>query len=71
MDINACKIKLGARIKALREEQGLSQSTLALMANASQVYISKIETGQGNASTSVLCRIADALGVQVRDLIEF
>lgn len=36
-----------------------------------KAYISRIELGKSNVSIGVLCRIADALDVQVRDLIDF
>ena len=36
-----------------------------------KAYISRIEFGKSNISTSVLYRIAKALGVKVHDLIDF
>ena len=36
-----------------------------------KAYISRIELGKSNISISVLYRIATALGVKVRDLIDF
>lgn len=62
---------LGARIRALREAQGLSQRKLALMAGTNQTHLWQIETGRANVGIDLLFRIASALGVNVRDLIEF
>ncbi|WP_417756408.1 helix-turn-helix domain-containing protein [Senegalimassilia anaerobia] len=63
--------QLGARIKALREQQGLSQRKLALMIGSNQTHIWQIENGTVNVGLDLLCRLADALEVNVRDLIDF
>ena len=61
MNIEQKRQALGKRIRAVREEQGLSQSQLALMIGSSKSHIWRIELG----------RIADALGSPVRDLLTF
>lgn len=60
--------RLGERIKALREQQGLSQRKLALMIGSNQTHIWQIENGTVNVGLDILCRLADALEVNVRDL---
>ena len=62
---------MGGRIKALREQQGLSQRKLALMIGSNQTHIWQIENGTVNVGLDILCRLADALEVNVRDLIDF
>lgn len=62
---------MGARIKTLREQQGLSQRKLALMIGSNQTYIWQIENGTVNVGLDILCRLADALEVNVRNLIDF
>lgn len=63
---------LGNRIRALREEQGLTQGQLAAMiGNDTKQYISALEKGDKNVTIDVLCRIAEALGANVSDLIDF
>ncbi len=62
---------MGERIKALREQQGLSQRKLALMIGSNQTHIWQIENGTVNVGLDLLCRLADALEVNVRDLIDF
>lgn len=62
---------MGARIKTLREQQGLSQRKLALMIGSNQTHIWQIENGTVNVGFDLLCRLADALEVNVRDLIDF
>ena len=63
--------RMGARIKTLREQQGLSQRKLALMIGSNQPHIWQIENGTVNVGLDLLCRLADALEVNVRDLIDF
>lgn len=62
---------MGERIKALRGQQGLSQRKLALMIGSNQTHIWQIENGTVNVGLDILCRLADALEVNVRDLIDF
>ena len=67
-------------IKALREQQGLTQEQLAKRAKVSQGYIAKLEpsnrpgqtktTRKMNPSLPVLRRLAKALGVPVGELLE-
>ena len=63
--------RMGARIKTLREQQGLSQRKLALMIGSNQTHIWQIENGTVGVGLDILCRLADALEVNVRDLIDF
>lgn len=71
MDIEQNRLSLGNAVRARREEQGLSQMRLALMIGSSKSHIWRIETGRVGVGIDDLCRIADALGVEVRSLIEF
>lgn len=57
--------KLGAEVKALRAERGLSQEALALSAGVDRTYVSQLERGIANPSLAILCRIADALGTKL------
>lgn len=62
---------LGARIRNLREEIGLSQAQLAAQAELSQGYLSQIENDEvHNPSAAVLFRLAKALHVDPRSLLE-
>lgn len=54
-------VKVGARIRRLRTEKGLTQATLSEMAGCSNNYLSHVETAQSKVSLSVLLRIATAL----------
>jgi len=61
---------LGATIRALRVERGLSQEALADLASVDRSYMSSIERGLRNISVLNMERIATALGVPLGDLIE-
>ena len=71
MDTDERRKRVGVRVKALREQQGLSQRKLALMIGSNQTHIWQIENGTVNVGLDLLCRLADALEVNVRDLIDF
>ncbi len=56
-------------ILAFREYRGLTQAQLAKKANFSRNYINEIENGKKRGSIKALKAIADALEVQLDDLI--
>ena len=62
---------LGARIRQLRIHQGLTQRKLALMIGANHSTLGQIEAGKTNFMFDKLERIAEALGVEVRNLFEY
>jgi transcriptional regulator with XRE-family HTH domain len=61
---------LGEAIRAARKEAGFSQEKLAEKADLSTVFISRIERGVESPSVDNLVKIARALGVGVRDLVD-
>ena len=63
--------KLGKRIRYLRESISLTQQELAEKVGVeSPSYISKIERGQTSPSYELLARIAESLGVHLKDLFD-
>jgi transcriptional regulator with XRE-family HTH domain len=62
--------RFGARGRAERVRQGLSQEALAQRAELNRSYIGGVERGERNISLLNLLRIARALGVSPADLIE-
>jgi transcriptional regulator with XRE-family HTH domain len=64
-------MKLGNKIRELREEFGFTQGQLAGSASVSQGYLSQLENGDvKNPSASVLLRVAQAMDVDADELFE-
>jgi transcriptional regulator with XRE-family HTH domain len=65
-------IKLfGARIRELRLKRNLSQEELANNTNLEVSQVNRIELGKINTSISHVKVIADALGLQPKELFDF
>ena len=56
-------------IRSARRERGLSQESLAALANIDRSYMSSIERGLRNLSVLNIARIAEALDLPVQDLL--
>lgn len=64
-------MKLGDKIRQLREEAGLTQGQLALGSAVSQGYLSQLENGEvKNPSAAVLLRVAEAIEIDADELFE-
>ena len=61
--------RLGAAIKANRENAGMSQAELSRSAGMSNASICEIEKARSGASLGSLVRIAGALGVEASDIL--
>jgi transcriptional regulator with XRE-family HTH domain len=61
---------IGESIRKHRKASGMSQEKLAEKADLHPVYFGQVERGEQTASVHALMRIAKALGVRVRDLVE-
>ena len=64
------KIFVGTRLRRLRREQNQSQAQMAQAVGVSTAYINLLENNQRSLSVKVLVSIADAYGIDWRDLIE-
>jgi transcriptional regulator with XRE-family HTH domain len=60
----------GKRVKALRKGKGWSQEELAKRAGLHRTYIGSIERSERNISLINIERIANALRVKIKALIE-
>src|SRR6266508_3736199 len=64
-------MKLGDRIRELRDELRLTQGQLASGSSVSQGYLSQLENGAvKNPSAAVLLRVAQAMGIDPDELFE-
>jgi transcriptional regulator with XRE-family HTH domain len=64
------KLKIGQRIKELREKTEMSQKDLSYAADLDRSYIASIENGQRNVSIVNIEKIANALGVTLNDFFK-
>ncbi len=58
------------KVKALRENRGLTQEFLARQAGISRSFLCELETGTKKPSYDTLIKLAAALGVRVSELID-
>jgi transcriptional regulator with XRE-family HTH domain len=61
---------LGETIRSRRKSVGMSQEKLAEKADLHHNYIGELERGEKAATIDTLVKIAKALGVRVRDLVD-
>lgn len=61
---------MGARIRNLRKEKGLTLSQMSSLCECSSGLLSQIETGTVNPSLSTLKAIREALGVPLAQMIQ-
>ena len=59
---------LGARVRKIRKELGITQERLAFTAKVSPTFLSHIERGTKKASLHTVQKLADALGIPIQDL---
>jgi len=59
---------LGAAVRAVREDKGISQVQLAAATGLVQSWISETERGRRNPSWSNVVRLAEGLGVSLSEL---
>jgi len=62
--------KLGDKIRHYRKQAGLTQEQLAEKADLHHNFIGEVERGNMETSLTSLLRIAKALGVRVRELVD-
>jgi len=61
--------KVGATLQALRQTQGLSLDELSRRAGVSKSMLSQIERNQANPTVAVVWRLANALRVELSELL--
>ncbi len=60
---------IAANLRRLRAQRGLSQEALADRAGMHRTYLGSVERAERNVSIDNVCRLAWALGVDVRQLL--
>ena len=62
-------VKFGERVREIRKNKGLSQEKLAYKANLHRTYIGMIERAEKNITLINVEKIANALEVEIENLI--
>ena len=68
---NDIKIPFGKKVREIRLRRQLTQTALAAMLKTEPSQIGRIERAEISTSVTYAGKIADALGVPVRDLFDF
>jgi transcriptional regulator with XRE-family HTH domain len=64
-------IKLGQRIRILRQKRAVSQEALAAQVGVHRTYVGAIERGEKGVSIEILQTIAGALDLPLWELFKF
>ncbi|MEM6892500.1 MAG: helix-turn-helix transcriptional regulator [Bacteroidota bacterium] len=64
-------LKVGLRVKKLRNNLGISQDELALRADTTKSQVFRIEHGEINCTLATLNRFAKALEIDLKQLVDF
>lgn len=62
--------RLGKNIRAARLMQDMTQRQLSDVSSIAQSYLAEVELGRRSIGFDKLCQIADALNVNLQDLIK-
>ncbi len=63
-------VKLGKKIRKLRNKLGLSQEKFALKIEMDRTYFASVELGHRNISIKNIKKIADGLGISISELFK-
>jgi len=61
---------IGRNIVRIRKAKGMTQEDLCGAIEMDRSYISEVENGKANASITTLLKIAEALEVDISDLLQ-
>ena len=68
--VDASLRRLGRRLRALREEAGLTQVQVAERASIDEKHYQTMESGLSNVTFATLVAVSKALGVTLSELLE-
>jgi transcriptional regulator with XRE-family HTH domain len=68
-EIKSVQREFGLRLRALREEKGITQEQLAGDSGLDRSYVNTVENGGRNLSLIAIHKLAQALKVAARDLM--
>jgi len=65
----SARLVFAENIRKFRQERGLSQEELAEEAELHRTYVGSVERGERNVSIDNMERLANALGVKLREML--
>ena len=66
----AILVKFGKKIREVRVKRGLSQETLADIANVHRTYIGMVERAEKNITLLNIQKLSKALKIDIRELFD-
>ena len=69
--MNDPKIQFGNKVREIRLEKEWSQEELGYQSGLDRTYIGSVENGKRNISLINICKIAKALNIAPKDLLDF
>jgi len=69
--LNKISVKIGTRIRLIRETKNMTQQDLADLCNFDKSDMSKIESGKANPTLKTFLIISQALEVEIGELFSF
>ncbi|EPH18725.1 MULTISPECIES: helix-turn-helix domain-containing protein [Prevotellaceae] len=63
-------VRFGQIVRRYREDMNISQEELAFRAGLHRTYIGMIERAEKNVTLCNIKKIADALGIDIKDLFD-
>lgn len=70
MTKNKLLMRVGHKIKTLRQARKIAQQGLAAACNFEKSNMSRIEAGRNNLTLGTLLTIGNALQVEIRDIVD-
>lgn len=71
MEKQEINIRFGNRMRVLRAHYGISQEELALKSELNRTYIGDIERGEKTPSLITLSKIANGLGITLKEMFDY
>ena len=69
MKVDQLQIKIGQRIRELKESKGITQQDLAAVCNFEKANLSRIEAGRTNPTISTLYKISQGLEIGISEIV--
>lgn len=64
------QVKLGERIRSIRQERGLSQEKFALLIDMDRTYFASVESGKRNISLVNIQKISQGFEISISELFK-